>query len=178
MSVDAYYTQITLEEYIEVFQKPELIDKFFGYLDIENKQYAQRVASEGRFYTLGTQWQAMHFLLTGEVAEPRKSQITSPLSMAVMGKHPFPHQEWADTVFYLTPNEVKAIAIELTKYSPEQIEKNFEVTKHPSIRVYRTPPIEEWSEYQLQSLMYSYTKFQEFYIKAAKNNNAVLVWIG
>jgi hypothetical protein len=126
MSISAEHIRISAEDFERLILNPALIQVFLGHLYPQENEYYEMLGKQGRVYVIGTKWQALHYLLTGEVTEPGKSQIASPLAKMIMGGHPVQFEDYVDMERYLTPAEVKEIAKALKYLTVDDVLANFQ----------------------------------------------------
>jgi hypothetical protein len=101
MSISAKHIRISAEDFERLLLNPALILVFLGHLYPQENEYYEILSKQGRVYVIGTKWQALHYLLTGEVAEPGNSQIASPLAKMIMGGQPVQFEDYVDMERYL-----------------------------------------------------------------------------
>jgi hypothetical protein len=178
MSIAAEYIRITAEDFERLPGNAALIKVFFGHVGQQSDEHYQLLRGQGRTLVIGSRWQAFHYFLTGEICQPGKSQLASPLAKVIMGGEPVPFEDYSETERALTPNEVKEIARALQPLTAEQVLADFQKHRHISLPVYRAGLPSEWSEGELDSLSIYYSGLRDFYLKAASEGDAVLIWIG
>jgi hypothetical protein len=178
MSISAKHIRISAEDFERLLLDPALIQVFLGHLYPQENEYYEMLRQQGRTYVIGTKWQALHYLLTGEVAEPGNSQIASPLAKMILGGHPVPFEDYVETVRSLPPEEVKEIARALQHLTSDDVLANFQNYKTASVDIYRSGSPLEWEEWEVDWLANYYSGLQDFYIRAADEDEAVLIWIG
>jgi hypothetical protein len=178
MSISAEHIRISAEDFERLLLNPALIKEFLGHLYPQENEYHEMLGQQGRIYILGSKWQALHYMLTGEVAEPGESQMASPLAKMILGGQPVPFEDYVETVRSLPPDEVKEIARALQHLTSDAVLANFQNYKTASVHIYKNGSPSEWQEWEVEWLAYDYSKLQDFYISAADENEAVLIWIG
>jgi Domain of unknown function (DUF1877) len=179
MSCHAIYIRLTDSEYQRLIENFNVVDEFFGYLSEENSKKAKIVSNEGRVYALlAFDWQALHYLLTNEVAVPGQSQLTSALSKIVMGGKVVEAEGYDEDIRYLTPEEVKEIASTLVSYDKETAYKIFKCREHQPVEIYHHKPPTEWDYDYLEFMLIIYDELREFFFTAAAEDNAILIYIG
>jgi hypothetical protein len=178
MSIAAEYIRITAEDFDRLSGNPALIKVFLGHVDPHSDEYYQLLREQGRTFVIGSRCQAFHFFLTGEICEPGQSQLASPLAKVIMGGQPVPFEDYSETERALTPSEVKEIARALEPLTSDQVLGDFQKYRHTSVPIYRAGLPSEWSEGDLDSLSMSYSGLRDFYLKAASESDAVLIWVG
>ena len=187
MSISAEYVRVERDDYNRFLIRPESIDKFFGYIDPGNREYAEALRRQDRSLVLGTLWQAVYYLLTNEVGqdnrpgllpEPNALGRSGVLAKAVFGGHPVKADDYNDVAWYLSPEDVFEIAAELVTRTPEVVRAVFDRTEHQEVQIYRQSAPSTWTGPDLDILVEFYSHLREFYLKASKEGNAVFVWIG
>lgn len=178
MSISAEHIRISAEDFERLLLDPALILVFMGHLDPEESEYYEMLRQQERTYVIGSKWQALHYLLTGEVAEPGQSQVASPLAKMILGGQPVPFEDYVETVRSLSPAEVKEIAGVLQYLTSDDVLANFQNYKTASVEIYRNGSPSEWEDWEVEWLVNYYSDLKDFYISAADENQAVLIWIG
>src|SRR3954469_25264588 len=91
MSIEASYRRITPQEFARLQSDANLAESFFGTsledLDDPEKLLARTQEQENsdRYLSLGTDWHALHFLLTGDGELKPHPLPTPPLGNVVQG---------------------------------------------------------------------------------------------
>jgi hypothetical protein len=185
MGISAEYVRITLSDHKQLLQQPEKVEFYLGHYAANEKNNLrfdhglyEMLKQQGRVLVIGNRWQAIHYLLTREVTEPGKSRVLPPLGNVIMGGHPLDAVGYEDCVRYLMPDEVEAVAIELRKLAPEQVKAAFYCDTHLPISIYKSHPPSQWDEDDLSDLIGSYDLLRQFYLVAANENDAMLIWVG
>jgi hypothetical protein len=178
MSISAEHIRISSKDFEQLLLNPALIEVFLGHLHPQENEYYEMLRAQGQTYLLGTKWQAVHYLLTGEVSEPGKSQIPVPLCNAIMGGHPVQFEDYVETERYLTPDEVKEVANALKAITSDDVLANFQKYKTSSVDIYRNGSPSQWDKDLLDWLADYYSGLRDFYMSAADEDQAVLIWIG
>jgi hypothetical protein len=179
MSISAECVSITPDEYSQFLSQPESVEGFFfGGAEAENYAPAETIRAQERRYVIGAQWQAIHYLLTGEVSTPGRSRVPPPLCNVIMGGRQVASEDYEDLVRYLTPEEVREVSEVLEGLSPEVVRRSFQRTEHEPVSIYHQLPLAEWDEHILGFLIDIYSGLRDFYASAAVNGGAVLIWMG
>jgi hypothetical protein len=114
-------------------------------------------------------WHALHFLLTEKIEGGNP-----PLANAILGGTNIGEDLGYGPARYLTPDEVKDVSKALLKISSEKLKTKFNVKKLQSNEIY--PAV--WEKNSIEWLLDFYEKMVSYYQEAAKNNQAMLLWIG
>jgi hypothetical protein len=176
MSIDGYLVRITPQELTELKLNPELVNKFLGYEGEENSVCAKDLSNLGLTCNLGKQWQMIHYILTGEVAEPGHSLLLAPLCNIILGGTEIDEDA---LVRYLTPNEVKEVVEFLKKHPTCWVKEKFlKIKSDPKPISLYAPPTECWDEVDLSLLLINYESLYSLYLEAAKTGDGMLIWIG
>jgi hypothetical protein len=166
MSIDGYLVRITLQEIEELIQNPELASKFLGYWDEEH---------EGLTCVLGTVWQAIHYVLTREVAEPGGSLLPPPFCNIILGGKVIDED---GLIRCLTASEVKGVAELLKDRDVSWLEQECYKLEDKLVSIYNAPPIKNWKVDYFCFLLPKYESFRSLYLEAAKAGDGMLIWIG
>jgi hypothetical protein len=182
MSIGVIHVRLTQSELKELLQHPELIQKFLGHAydcpeEEEYRAYYNSMVTEGRVYAVGGWWQAIYYLLTGEIIEPRQN-YTSPLHNLMFGRHHIDFEDYTEDAGYLTQDEVKEVSRELMRLSPEIVRRRFKNTVHNPVEIYHSKLPNEWDDNDLDFLLILYEGLRTFFGRAANNCEAILTWIG
>ena len=190
LSVSANYVRVTKDDYDRFLVRPEIVGTFL--LNDQDSPngiggYAEELSRQRRLLVLGSQWQAVYYLLANEVGqetppdslpEPNEFARTGVLAKAVFGGRPVPAEEYNDVIWYLTPEEILEIARELDARTPEAVREDFESREHGEVQIYHQHPPSTWSGLDLDFLLSLYSHLRDFYLDASKEGNAVFVWLG
>lgn len=117
---------------------------------------------------IGTYWQKIHYLLTGEVAWPGRSFLPSPRCNIIMGGSLLDSDYDAR---YLTPIEVKSVVKFLEEHPISWVEKEFYNINNRPVILYNRPMEED----NLSDLLFEYGQLCSIYFEAAKVGDAILI---
>ncbi|HLO50701.1 MAG TPA: DUF1877 family protein [Kamptonema sp.] len=115
-------------------------------------------------------WQAIHYLLTGEIAFD-ETQAEPPLSNVVLGGTPTEFEATYGYVRYLRPDEVNEVAQALNQVSIEDLRTRFDSRGNTEIYFQG----EEWDEESWMRLMRVHDYLVRFFNEAAANNEVILI---
>jgi len=182
MSIEASYRRLTPQEFARLqndlkaaaaFFRPSLEDlgdpeKLLALIDEQER-------SE-RYLGIGTDWHALHFLLTGdsELGE-RNKPPPPPLGNVVQGGT---ETQWACTygrVRSLTPAEVRAAADALAEISVEELRSRFSIASFNSAKIYPHGRRAAWTSEDAESVFEMYPRVIEFFRAAARDGDMILL---
>jgi hypothetical protein len=116
------------------------------------------------------EWQAIHYLLTGEVAFD-ESQTESPLSNIVLGGTLTEFEATYGYVRYLLPDEVKEIAQALHQVSREDLRTRFDARGDTEIYAQE----DTWDEDAWELLLRVLDLLVRFFDEASANDEVILI---
>jgi hypothetical protein len=181
MSIEASYRRVTPQEFARLQGDPKAAESFFGTsledLDDPEKLLArmQEQESNDRFLGVGTDWHALHFLLTGDGELKSHPLPPPPLGNAVQGGT---ETQWSCTyghVRSLTPEEVRAVADALSKISVDELRSRFSVAAFNAAQIYPHGRRARWTEQEVESVFEIYPRLVEFFQSAARDGDMVLL---
>ena len=192
MSINAKYRRITPEELAQFQRDPESIGPFFGLdrfdqleeMDINDDEFDEDafldapapVDEPERLLDIMSEWQAIHFLLTGEVTFESKSKVPPPLCNVVMGGTPISSIDVGyGPPRFLTPVQVQEVAQALGKIDPAELKDNFDVAAYNAAEGYPRMPPSGWSQKDVEPLLETYSILVDFYKNAARAGDALLL---
>jgi hypothetical protein len=126
-------------------------------------------SEDGLQLSLHKSWHCLHFVLTGaswDAAEP-------PLGNAIMGGVEIPDRQNAmgyGPARYLTPSQVREVAIELVKFPIQEKAEAFDPEIAEEKKVY-VP------DHDKEELIYYFDLLRDFYQAAAAKGNGVILWV-
>ncbi len=192
MGITVSYQRISLEKFAEIQDSPESAEEFFFASDSEriallsrlvqaqfenDDELIQQLAQAHQAMNLDTtkisiekEWQAIHYLLTGEVAFDR-SQAELPLSSLVLGGTPTKFEAGYGYVRYLSPDEVKKLAQALHQVSRADLRSRFDA--RGSMEIYAQE--DEWDEKAWEFLLSVLDSLISFLNEASVNNEVILI---
>ena len=183
MSIEASYRRVTPQEFAKLKADPKAASSFFGTnledWDFDNPEALlaklQEQESSDRYLGIGTDWHALHFLLTGDGDLKPHPLPPPPLGNVVQGGT---ETEWDCTygkVRSLAPDEVRAVAEALGKISVEELRSRFSVASFNAAQIYPHGKRVSWTEDEAESAFDAYPRVVEFFQLAAKDGDMVLL---
>ncbi len=191
-SVEAIYRRVTPEEFArlqsdakaaESFFAPnpeELLEKVWHELeesaDQEELRGRKREQEGGhRYLFLGTDWHALHFLLTGDSELKPHRLPPPPLGNVVLGGTETPWPCTHGHVRSLTPDEVRAVADALNRISVEELRSRFRVASFNAAQIYPRPGRARWTDEDAESVFEIYPRVVEFFQSTARAGDMILL---
>jgi hypothetical protein len=181
MSIEASYRRVTPEEFTRLQANPKAAESFFGTslddLDDPEKLLAriQEQENSERYLGIGTDWHALHFLLTGD-GELRPHPLPPPpLGNVVQGGT---ETQWPCTygnVRSLTPDEVRAVAEALGKMSVDELRSRFSIATFNAAQIYPHGKRARWTAEDAESVFEIYPRVVEFFRSAARDADMILL---
>jgi hypothetical protein len=169
MAIEAELVRVKPQDLEKSMNSPE-----FNLLSI----FYHKELGQGDFW-LGTYWQKIHYILTGEVGWPGRSFLPAPLCNILLGGKLL-QGEVDDTIRYLSPSEVKEVAEFLKEHSVSWVEKEFYRIKDMPVLIYRVWREREgiWmDEDDLPKILSNYECLCSIYFEAAEAGDAMLIQI-
>jgi DNA-binding transcriptional regulator PaaX len=120
--------------------------------------------------SLGKEWQAIHYLLTGEI-EFDESHAETILKNVVMGGISSGFEATYDDVRYLSPEDVKNLAQALQQVSREDLRTRFDERGDRDIYSQE----DEWDEETWQLLVAAIDMVTRFFQEASDRDEAILI---
>jgi hypothetical protein len=197
MGIEVSYQRISPEKFADIQNNPELAKEFFNLgessilslwdmiqgnlLQNNKKRLEQLHQNEASIYegsyditktrlSLEKEWQAINYLLTGEISSDEKSQAEPLLSQVVMGGTPTKFEATYGFVRYFAPNEVKEIFLALDLVSREDIRARFDLRGNRKIYAQ-----DEWDEEEWEMLLSAINAIVCFFNIAATNDEVILI---
>jgi len=121
-------------------------------------------------------WQALHFLLTGDSSREIAHRSDEPLHNVVMGGHPTSLKAGYDFVRRFSIEDVRAIARELAKISVEDLRKRFSADAFNQAKIYPNPRPQGWDERGVEYVFHIFPKLVRFFEEAANAGEIVVVY--
>ena len=115
------------------------------------------------------EWQAIHYLLTGEIAFD-ESHADPPLSYVVMGGTPTQYEASYGYIRYLMPEEVKEISLALNKVSKDDLRARFDARGDADIYAH-----DDWDEEVWETLKLTFDHIVKFFNEASSHNEVILI---
>ncbi len=181
MSIEASYRRITPQEFKRLQADGKAVESFFGTslddLDDPEKLLArmQQQESSDRYLGIGTDWHALHFLLTGDSELKPHPLPPPPLGNVVQGGT---ETEWPCTyghVRSLTPDEVRAVADALARISVDDLRSRFSVASFNTAQIYPHGKRARWTAEEVESAFQVYPRVVAFFQAAARDGDMVLL---
>jgi hypothetical protein len=181
MSIEASYRRVTSEELAKLQADPKAASSFFGTnlddMDDPGALFArmQEQESSDRYLGIGTDWHALHFLLTGDGELKPHPLPPPPLGNVVQGGT---ETEWDCTygkVRSLAPDEVRAVADALSKISVGELRSRFSVASFNAAQIYPHGRQTRWTDDEIESAFEIYPRLVEFFAAAAQAGDMVLL---
>jgi Domain of unknown function (DUF1877) len=180
MSIEASYWRVTPEEFNELLADPKAAGRFFGN-DLEALDNPEAVLEtieeregNGRHLSLGTDWHALHFLLTGE-GDVWKATVPPPLGNVVQGGKDTPWECTYGHVRSLTAAEVREIAEVLGGISVEELRSRVDVESFNAAQIYPHGKRGAWTAEDIESVFDIYPLLVLFFQEAANAGDLVLL---
>lgn len=183
MSIEASYRRIAPEEFEKLQIDPEAAAAYFGNdLDLLGEEdwekallaRADELAANEKHFDLGNDWHALQFLLTGIGEVEPANEENSPYLHALQGDV---ETEWECTygkVRMLTVDQVRAAAKALSKISKEELQSRYDAEAFSQARIY--PAYDSWGKGDAEMVVDLYSGLVEFFQRAAKAGEVVLVF--
>jgi hypothetical protein len=120
--------------------------------------------------SIENEWQAIHYLLTGEI-EFDESQADPPLSKLVLGGTPTQFEATYGYVRYLSPDEVRELVQALRQVSRDELRARFDARGDREIY----SQDEEWDEESWEFLLGVLETTTRFLEEASANEQMILI---
>jgi len=181
MSIEASYRRVTTEELAKLQADPLAASSFFGTnLDDWDNPGAllarmREQERSDRYLGIGTDWHALHFLLTGDGELKPHLLPPPPLGNVVQGGA---ETEWDCTsgkVRLLTADEVRAVADALAKISVDELRSRFGVASFNAAGIYPHGRDARWTDGDAESAFELYPRLVEFFKAASQAGDMVLL---
>jgi hypothetical protein len=181
MSIEANYRRITPEEFNRLQADPKAAESLFGTslddFDDPPKLLARMQAQESddRYLDIGTDWHALHFLLTGDGELKPHPLPPSPLAKVVQGGT---ETTWPCTyghVRSLTPDEVQTVADALARISVDYLRSRFSVESFNTAQIYPHGRRARWTAEDAESVFEIYPSVVKFFQAAARDRDMILL---
>lgn len=181
MSIEASYRRITPQEFARLQSDAQAAESFFGTrledLDDPERLVAmvQERESSDHYLGIGTDWHALHFLLTGDGELKPHPLPPPPLGNVVQGGM---ETQWPCTYGYvrsLSPDEVRAVADALSTISGEELRSRFSVASFNAAQVYPHGRRARWTDEDAESVFEVYPRVVEFFQSAARDGDMILL---
>ncbi len=166
MSIEANYRRITPEEFNRLQADPKAAESFFG-TSLDD--------FDDRYLDIGTDWHALHFLLTGDGELKPQPLPPSPLAKVVQGGT---ETTWPCTyghVRSLTPDEVQTVADALARISVDYLRSRFSVESFNTAQIYPHGRRARWTAEDAESVFEIYPSVVKFFQAAARDGDMILL---
>jgi len=181
MSIEASYRRVTPQEFAHLQADVRAAESVFGPsledlndLAVLLSKMQERESSD-RYLSIGTDWHALHFLLTGDGELKPHPLPPPPLGNAVQGGA---ETQWPCTygnVRSLTPEEVRAVADALAKIPVEELRSRFDVASFNAAQIYPHGRRARWTNEDAESVFEMYPRVVKFFQAAALEGDMVLL---
>jgi len=121
-------------------------------------------------------WQALHFLLTGDGSMETEHRPDQPLHNVVMGGHETPLETGYGSVRMFKGEEVQAMATELAKISVDELRSRFSADAFNEAKIYPRPRPGGWDEDEIEGVFHVFPKLVRFFQDAAASGEIVVVY--
>ena len=183
MGIEASYRRITPAQWEEVQGLVVTDDSPAGYSSEEayvEFAYSDEFMSSDRFLSIEKEWHALHALLTGDLRVP---DVSSPLAIehspllgnVVMGGAETQFDATYGKVRILAPDEVRQVADALGKITADDLKARFDPVAFAEAGIYPIGAASRWAEEDLGVLLFFYPQLVDFFGKAAREGNIVLL---
>ena len=128
-----------------------------------------------RYLGIGTDWHALHFLLTDDSELKPHPLPPPPLGNVVQGGM---ETQWPCTygqVRVLMPDEVRAVAEALGQISVAELRSRFSAAAFNEAQIYPHGRRANWTEGDAESLFEMYPRLVEFFKLAASDGDMILL---
>ncbi len=189
-AIEAIYRRVTPEEFArfqsdakaaESFFNPsaeEMVEKLVRH-ELEVSDHPEKLLAKTqeqedvRMLFVGTDWHALHFLLTGDGELKPHPLPPPPLGNVVQGGTEIPWPCTNGHIRSLTPDEVRAAADALAGISVQELRSRFSVASFNAARIY--PYGKGWTEKAAETVFEIYPQVVEFFRAAAREGDMILV---
>jgi hypothetical protein len=118
---------------------------------------------------IGTYWQVIHYILTGEVAWRGRSFLPPPCCNIILGGKPLYPEE--DAICYLTYTELKAVKEFLKERPVSWVEQEFHKIKYRPVIIYHT---DMRDDDELPEILFVYERLYSIYMEAKEGDAMIL----
>jgi hypothetical protein len=182
--IEAIYRRVTTEEFARLQSDAEAAESFFNpdmeellelLADPEMLAARREEDDSVRILFIGTDWHALHFLLTGDSQLNPHPLPPPPLGNVVRGGTETPWPCRSGKVRSLTPDEVGAVADALIKISVEELRSRFSVASFNAAQIYPKSGRARWTDECAESIFQIYPRVVEFFQSAARDGDMILL---
>jgi hypothetical protein len=121
-------------------------------------------------------WQALHFLLTGDSSTAPEHRPTQPFHNVVTAGHETTLDAGYGPVRMFEVDEVQAMAPELAKISVDELRERFSADAFNEADIYQRPRPGGWDENEIEGLLQVFPKLVRFFQEAAESGEIVVVY--
>ncbi len=178
MSIEANYRRISPEKFAQLLADRDAAESFFYPSETawHGEQGSETIQeAKGEVFSLGKEWHALHFLLTGESELTSPSLAIPPLGDVVQGGTPTEFDATYGSVRVLSPDRVRAVADVLQTISAKELERRFDPEKFNALRIYPILQPGGWEEEDIELLLELYPRLVEFFTSASEAGDMVLL---
>lgn len=182
MGVTFSYRRLQQSEAQETLDgNPLLLEKWFGPdFEEENEEEESKfdnwfewLQGSEQYLDIFKSWQAIHFLLTGEVCVQGESKLEGPLKNVVMGGTPTEIETIYGFAHYLTPTEVAEVAAVLGPLTAEIVASRYSAKAFRESSIY--PLSERWGNDNWRGIILNYKRLRAFFLSAARENQSMFL---
>ena len=179
MGITFSYRRLDQSEAQEVLDgNPSLLAKWFGPDFREDdgdelEDWREWLYDSEQYLDILKSWQAIHFLLTGEACSQGESQIEGPLRNVVMGGAPTKIETIYGVAYYLTPDEVKEVAVTLKPLTVGTVMPRYDAGMFRQAEIY--PLRERWDGDGWKRFIRDYEQLRAFFAVAACEQQAMFL---
>jgi|ERR1039458_2905484 hypothetical protein len=188
--IEAIYRRVTPGEFARLQSDAKAAESFFNPTasleelvrhSLEVSEHPQKLLvgtqeqEDVRILLIGTDWHALHFLLTGDGELKPHPLPPPPLGNVVRGGT---ETTWPCThghVRSLMPNEVSAASDAISKISVEELRSRFSVASFNAAQIYPHPGRARWTDEDAESVFKIYPRVVEFFRSAARDGDMILL---
>lgn len=188
----AVYTRVTPQEFARLQSDARAAESFFApklddvLEELERaleesadpeKLLARRQEQKGgeRYLFIGTDWHALHFLLTGDRDLESHSLPPTLLGKMVRGGTETPWPCTYGHVRSFTPDEVRAVADALTQVSVHNLRARFSGAALNAAQIIPRPGRAHWTDEDAESVFEIYSGVVEFFTSTARDGDMMLL---
>lgn len=188
-SIEAVYRRVTPGEFARFQSDAKAAESFFNpspeelvqqtlsaleQADNPEKRRAQTQEQEDvRILIVGTDWHALHFLLTGDGELKPHPLPPPPLGNVVQGGTETPWPCTYGHIRSLTADEVRAAADALAGISVQELRSRFSVASFSAAKIY--PYGKGWTEKAAETVFEIYPQVVQFFQAAACDGDMILL---
>jgi Domain of unknown function (DUF1877) len=192
MGVEAKYRRVTEKELNRLQTDKKFAARFFAFptvrtiaaalIDFIKKAKAIESTSEQpsavpkeneRVLDIDKDWQAIHFLLTGEFCFSGESKTPPPMGNVIMGGVETMWESTYGKIRLLSQRETKDVAEALKKISRKDLKPRRDPKAFNKHKVY--PAHDRWNADDLKPLLDIFDQLKAFFLKAAELGELVLI---